>query len=237
MKLPNETAQRPSDLSHGRWYDDACGTAFAMELVGERWSLLVVRELMLGARRFSDIRAELPGISAKVLTERLDRLESIGVLVRRKLPPPSATQVYELTEWGKELETVMQVLGRWAVRSQMHDPTLPLSITSFLLSLRTMMNPAKVNGLDLTAIFEAGSNNLVARLCDGELSVSRNPDVLPKADLVFSAGSVTQFLGVFYGKRDPAECGVSIKGEPALMEQFVAAFSLPPKCALSQSDN
>ena len=77
MKLQNETKV------HGKWYGDACGTAFAMELVGERWSLLIVRALMLGARRFSDIRASLPGISAKVLTERLGSLDEAGVLVRR----------------------------------------------------------------------------------------------------------------------------------------------------------
>ena len=115
MKLQNKTIL--SQEAHGRWYEDACAAAFAMELIGERWSLLIVRELMLGPRRFSDIRAELPGLSAKVLTERLARMEEIGVLVRRKLPPPAATQVFELTEWGYGLEEVMQVLGRWSVRS------------------------------------------------------------------------------------------------------------------------
>ena len=85
-----------------------------MELVGERWALLVVRELMFGARRFSDLRANLPGISAKVLTERLAGLEEAGVLNRRKLPPPVSAQVYELTEWGYRAEPLVQELGRWA---------------------------------------------------------------------------------------------------------------------------
>src|SRR5688572_1712143 len=98
MKLQKETESLKEP--HGKWYADACGTAFAMELVGERWSILIIRELMLGGRRFSDLRASLPGISAKVLSERLGGLEQAGVLVRRKLPPPAATQVYELTEWG-----------------------------------------------------------------------------------------------------------------------------------------
>ena len=77
-----------------------------MELVGERWSLLIVRELMLGARRFSDIRARLPGISAKVLTERLLSLEEAGVLMRRQLPPPGKAQVYELTAWVSKQQTL-----------------------------------------------------------------------------------------------------------------------------------
>ena len=101
MKLQLETKL------HGKWYDDACGTAFAMELVGERWSLLIVRELMYGPLRFSDLRAGLPAISAKVLTERLAGLENTGILVRRKLAPPAAVQVYELTKWGASARTCL----------------------------------------------------------------------------------------------------------------------------------
>src|SRR3954468_15141234 len=83
-----------------RWYDDACGTAFALELLGERWSLLIVRELMFGGRRFSDLRASLPGISAKVLTERLEGLEAARVIRRGELDQAPGVKVYELTEWG-----------------------------------------------------------------------------------------------------------------------------------------
>ena len=108
-----------------RQYDQACSVAAALDRVGERWSMLIVRELMLGGRRFSDLRASLPGISAKVLTERLAGLERAGVLVKRKLPPPAATQVYELTEWGYLAEPAIQELGRWAARSPEHNPQLP----------------------------------------------------------------------------------------------------------------
>ena len=115
-----------------RRYDDACGTAHGLELIGERWALLVLRELMLGARRFSDLRADLPGISANVLTQRLAELEERGLVRRRRLPPPAASQVYEATEWGLEAEPIVQVLGRWAARSPMHDPTMPISATSIM---------------------------------------------------------------------------------------------------------
>src|SRR3712207_9556825 len=91
---------------------------------------------MLGPKRFSDLRSDLPGISANVLTQRLEGLEAAGVLVRRKLPPPASAQVYELTEWGYESEPIFQALGRWAARSPQHDPNLPFSAASFLLSLR-----------------------------------------------------------------------------------------------------
>ena len=95
--------QKITDLQNGpsrRRYDDACGTAHALDLIGERWALLVMRELMLGPKRFSDLRADLPGISANVLTQRLEGLEAAGLVVRRRLPPPAYAQVYELTRLG-----------------------------------------------------------------------------------------------------------------------------------------
>src|SRR3954449_5481225 len=124
---------RSEELSR-RTYEDACAAAHALDLVGDRWALLVMRELMLGPKRFSDLRASLPGISANVLTQRLEGLETAGVLVKRKLPPPAAAQVYELTEWGYESEPIFQALGRWAARSPTHDPSLPLSAVSLFLS-------------------------------------------------------------------------------------------------------
>src|SRR6188472_3223888 len=100
-----------------RTYGDRCGVARALDMVGERWALLVVRELMLGPKRFTDLRAGLPHASPNVLSQRLRELEDAGVLRRRRLPPPAASQVYELTEWGLELEPVPQSLGRWAARA------------------------------------------------------------------------------------------------------------------------
>jgi DNA-binding HxlR family transcriptional regulator len=229
MKLQNET-QLIRGVAHGRWYEDACAAAFAMELLGERWSLLIVRELMLGPRRFSDIRAELPGLSAKVLTERLARLEDIGVLVRRRLPPPASSQVFDLTDWGRELEEVMQALGRWAVRSPLHDATLPMTSTSFLLSLRTMLIADRADDFEARVLFRTPDNLLFATLEGGELRVGRDPDPVPQADLEYVADSVVQFLGVFYGKLPPDECGVTIRGDPALAARFADLFALPPKC-------
>src|SRR3954462_7721600 len=113
LKKTTEPRNGPSR----RRYDDACGTAHALALISARWALLVMRELMLGPKRFSDIRADLPGISANVLTQRLEGLERNGIVVRRRLPPPASGQVYELSEWGYESLPVMGALGRWAVRS------------------------------------------------------------------------------------------------------------------------
>lgn len=214
---------------HGNWYKDACGAAFAMELVGERWTLLIVRELMLGGKRFSDIRASLPGISAKVLAERLERLDRLGIVHRHKLPPPAAAHVYQLTPWGYALEPVMQALARWALRSPLHDPTLRLSPVSFMLSLRTTLDPERAEAMDATVLFDVGDEQFIACLSNGEMPVSRAGDAEPAHDLRFSASSPSHFLGVFYGKRPAVECGVQVIGDTALAARFIDAFALPPK--------
>src|SRR5205085_4882656 len=156
-----------------RSYDDACGAAHALDLVGERWALLVMRELMLGPKRFGDLRASLPGISANVLTQRLESLEAIGALNRRKLPPPASVQVYELTPWGYESEPIFQALGRWAARSPSHDPTLPLSAVSLMLSFRTMFDPARARGFAARIGFRIGEESFVVVIAKGRLDASR----------------------------------------------------------------
>lgn len=218
---------------HGRWYGDACGAAFAMELIGERWALPIVREMMLGARRFSEIRAQLPGLSAKTLTERLESLEANGIVERATLPPPAAVQVYRLTEWGRALEPVMQELGRWAVRSTLHDPTLPITPVSLMLSLRTMIVPERIGELDLWVGFDVGEDRFAGRLRAGDLAIHPAGDGLAAPDLRFVAASASDFLPVFYGKRTVAEAGwrLRIEGDPALAQRFIDLFSLPPKVA------
>ena len=229
MKLQKETE---SLKSHGKWYQDACGTAFAMELVGERWSMPIVRELMLGGRRFSDLRASLPGISAKVLTERLAGLEQAGVLVKRKLPPPAATQIYELTEWGYHAEPAIQELGRWAARSLEHNPQLPLSPVSFMLSLRTMIDHEAAREFDATVGFTVSGESFLAELSGGTMPVSRAEPGTP-AQAWLSAEVALPLLRVIYGKQPLSDAlregGVSLSGDQALAERFLALFSLPPK--------
>ena len=192
----------------------------------------VMRELMLGARRFSDIRAALPGISAKVLTERLTRLEQLGVLTRRKLPPPAASQVYELTEWGYMAEPVMQELGRWSVRSPLHDPMLPLTSASAMLSLRTMLVPERAAGRSARIGFAFGTDRFMAELADGQLSVRRAED-LGTAEAIFRAPTAGAMLPLIYGKRDPDEVaamtGLAIEGDRTAALRFADLFALPPK--------
>lgn len=216
--------------SSRRRYEDACGTAHGLELVGERWALLVIRELMLGPKRFGDIRADLPGISANVLTQRLEGLEGAGLLVRRKLPPPSGAQVYELTEWGYEAEPVIQELGRWAARSPAHDPTLPISAVSIMLSFRTMLDAERAEGIDTKVGFHLGAESFLGHLADGWIEIKRSD--LVDADLVFTTTPVMLAAAVYSGQPLEVfeESGVlKVEGDRALAERFVTLFPLPPK--------
>ena len=231
MKSQKITLREPHPR---RSYEDACGAAHALDLVGERWALLVMRELLLGPKRFSDLRADLPGISANVLTQRLEGLEDSGILVRRKLPPPASVQVYELTPWGYESEPIFQALGRWAARSPEHDPSLPLSAVSLLISFRTMLDPQRARGLRARIGFRIGDESYLARVVDGRIDVAR--DELEDADLVFAA-SAPAIAAAVYGGRPldalEAEGALTVKGNRSLAKRFVKLFPLPPKIAQS----
>src|SRR3982750_4083692 len=121
--------------------------AHALDLLGERWAMLVLRELAYGPRRFSELKADLQGISANVLTQRLTELERRGLVRKVKLPPPASVQVYQATEWGLEAVPVIASFGRWAARSPFHDPTLPMSHVSLLMSMGTLLSPTLAGGL------------------------------------------------------------------------------------------
>ena len=213
-----------------RRYDDACGTAHALDLIGERWALLVLRELMLGPKRFSDIRADLPGISANTLTQRLEGLEAAGLVVRRRLPPPAAAQVYELTEWGYEAEPIIQTMGRWATRSPAHDPTMKLSATSLMLSFRTMGDPARMQGLEARIGFRIGAETFRVEIAGGRMTAERGP--VEGVDLVLT-GAAPAIAVAVYGcvpiEALEAEGALSVEGDRALAARFVTLFPLPAK--------
>ena len=209
-----------------RRYDDACGTAHALELIGDRWTLLVLRELMLGGRRFSDLRGDLPGISANVLTQRLAELEERGLVARKRLPPPASVQVYQATEWGMEAEPIVQALGRWAARSPGHDATLPLSGVSLMLSFGTMFDPDKAKKFDGRIGFRLGPDSYLARIRKGRFKVARGE--AGAGDALFTA-SPTAIAAVVYGGA-PLD-SVRIEGNRALAEKFITLFPLPAKVA------
>ena len=217
-----------SEKVTSRWYDDACGTALALELVGERWSLLIVRELMFGPRRFSELKSGLNGVSANVLTQRLDGLARVGIVARRQLPSPANAQVYELTDWGRESERAIQELGRWAVRSPLHDVTLPLSAASMMMSFRTMYRGGGRGSIG----FRFGRDGFVAKLGE-QIEVERGDPA--GADVVFTAADPRALAAAVYGGVPLTELeaagALAVDGDRAAAARFLPLFPLPPKLA------
>ena len=213
------------------WYEDACGAAHALELIGERWALLVVRELMFGPRRFGELREGLPGISANVLTQRLEGLEAARILVRRQMPSPTNVQVYELTPWGYETEPIFQTLGRWAARSPLHDPSLPLSAASLLLSFGTMLDAKRAKAVDATVGLRIGKETFVVRVHLGEIVIRRAE--LEDVDVTLSGQAAMAFAAVIYGGRPLADAqadgSLAVDGNRATAKTFVSLFRLPTK--------
>jgi len=202
--------------------------AHALELLGERWAMLVLRELAYGPRRFSELKADLQGISANVLTQRLTDLEARGLVRKIKLPPPASVQVYEATEWGLEAVPVIASLGRWAARSPCHDPTLPMSHVSLIMSLQTLLSPELAEGLDVRAGFRLGDASYVTSLHDGRLDVTRRE--VADCDVEF-IGPPSQVAAVIHGGA-PFET-IRVHGNLELARRFVTLFPLPPKVGLS----
>src|SRR5690348_17547299 len=165
MQLEKVTATRKSEEK--RRYDDACGLAHALDLLGERWAILVLRELAYGPRRFSELKADLLGISANVLAQRLTELEGRGLVRKTRLPPPASVQVYEATEWGLEVVPLIASFGRWAARSPWHNPTLQMSHVSVIMSLQTLLSPELAEGLNARIGFQFGDVGYVTTLHDG----------------------------------------------------------------------
>ena len=224
--------------SKRRTYDDGCAAAHALDLIGERWALLVVRELLLGPKRFTDLRAGLPHTSPNVLSQRLRELEASGVVRRRKLPPPAASRVYELTEWGMELEDVIIGLGRWGARSAWRPRDAHLGVDSLILSFRTMFDARAAQGLEASYELRLGEQIFRAEVGEGRLEIERGrveekkgapPDAIIESEastlgaLVYEGRSLGEALGT-------GEIRI-IEGEEAAVERFMTLFALPELAA------
>lgn len=222
MTLEKLTTVRQSEEK--RRYEDACGLAHALDLIGERWAMLVLRELAYGPRRFSGLKRDLTGISANVLSQRLNELEARGLVRKAKLPPPASVQVYEATQWGLEAVPVIANLGRWAARSPLHDRTLPMSHVSIIMSLQTLISPERAAGVHMRAGFRLGDADYVTTIHDGRLDVERREPV--DCALIFT-GSPTAVAGVIHGGA-PFET-IEVEGDLDAARRFIDLFVLPDK--------
>jgi DNA-binding HxlR family transcriptional regulator len=207
-----------------RRYEDACGLAHALDLIGERWAMLVLRELAYGPRRFSELKADVPGISANVLTQRLAELEARGIVRKTRLPPPASVQVYEATEWGLEAAPLIGALGKWAARSPLHDPTLPMSHVAVMMSLQTLFSAERAKGMNQRIGFRFGDTGYIATVTPDRLEVERTEPV--DCSVTFS-GTSNAIAGVIHGGA-PFDT-IEVDGDMAVAKRFITLFPLPPK--------
>jgi DNA-binding HxlR family transcriptional regulator len=211
-----------------RAYGQFCGLARAVELLGERWALLVVRDLLVGPKRFTDLRRGLPRIPTNVLSDRLKELEDAGVIRRRVLPRPAGSIVYELTEYGAQLEDIVLRLGRWgAQRLGEPGPDEIITVDSIIIALRSTFRPEAAVGLDVSYELRLGEIVIHAHIGgDGGLEVAQGS--VPDADLVIETGPAIKTL--MSGELSPADAiatgRVGLTGDPALLSRFVETFRI-----------
>jgi len=224
-----------------RCYDQYCPVAHSLDLVGERWSLLVIRELLKGPQRYTDLLAGLQGIGTNILAARLRALEEGGVVRKTKLPPPAASTVYELTPYGEELEEVVYALGRWGART-LGPPEEGVTLASGWLQNALRATFEAQAARDCEGAYELRVDGEVAAITivDGRLRV--DPAAAQDADVTIETDAATLFRLVSR-ELDPAAAladgAVRVSGDneggAEALETFVSLFSFAPRVPVPAS--
>jgi DNA-binding HxlR family transcriptional regulator len=214
-----------------RKFDQYCPMAHALSLVGERWSLLVVRELLHGPKRYTDLAHGLPGIGTNILAARLRDLEAAGVVQKRKLPPPTPATVYELTEYGQGLNEALYALARWGARSLgPPGPDDELYPEWGVNAMPALFNAEEARGLTETYVFKVDGDAFTARIVDGVLEASVG--AAADADLVVETDMST-FFALATGQlqlRSAVKCGQALaEGSREARDRCFRVLSLSPR--------
>ncbi|MBP2705480.1 transcriptional regulator [Microbispora sp. RL4-1S] len=211
-----------------RTYGDACAAAHALDLVGERWALLVVRELLLGPKRFTDLRAGLPNAGPNRLSQRLRELEESGIVRRRKLGPPARTWVYELTDWGRQLRPVLAALGGWGRLSPFRDLNADISVDALMMALQGDFAPEAGDGPSTTYLLAFGDDRVTVRTSGGDIDITRDEAPTPDATVATDART---FAAVLTRRRHLDEAvragDVSVSGDLDAVRRLLDSFPRP----------
>ncbi len=211
-----------------RTYGDACAAAHALDLIGERWALLVVRELLFGPKRFSDLRAGLPHAGPNRISQRLRELEQTLIVRRRKLGPPAGSWVYELTEWGRQLEPVLIDLGRWGRHSPFRDLDADISADALMLALRGDFDPKAGGNLTTTLALHFGADHFTVHVADGQIEIVRADP--PNPDMIIATSAKT-FAALFTKRRSLEEAtrtgDITVSGELSVAQRLLDCFPRP----------
>jgi DNA-binding HxlR family transcriptional regulator/putative sterol carrier protein len=215
-----------------RSYNQYCGLAYALDKVGERWTLLIVRELIAGPRRFTDLMDGLCDISSNLLSERLKGLEEDGIVRRRALPPPAASVVYELTPTGHDLEKTLLELGKWGSQFMppLDEDSQFLHLGSYALTPKTFFRAEEAQGIDESYELHIDNEILTFRIRNGELRVRQGEAA--DADVILYA-SMQDYMGLLGGALDASDAVaqgvIKVDGDMEALRHFLRLCRLPEK--------
>jgi DNA-binding HxlR family transcriptional regulator len=215
-------------MASKRTYGDRCGVARALDLVGERWALLVVRELLLGPKRFTDLRAGLPHVGPDVLAQRLRDLEQSGLVRRGTLPPPAGSRIYELTERGRELEPVVIALGRFGSVAPFPPGEAGIGVDAVVIALKSLFAPAAADGMAASYELRLGEQRFRLDVADGRIEIARGSAPAPDATLETDPGTLASVL--WHGRKldEARRAGdLAIAGDRTAVTRLLALFPLP----------
>jgi DNA-binding HxlR family transcriptional regulator len=215
-----------------RTYGDGCAIAHGLDLIGERWALLVVRELLLGPKRFTDLKHGLPNASPNVISERLRDLERAGVVKRDKLPPPASARVYDLTDWGRELEGIVMALGTWGARSPSPPRDAPIGADSLVLALKARFDAGAAKGLRAGYELRLGEDRFRIGVADERLELARGSAVAPDATIETDPGTLAAVLWNGRSLAAARRAGeLRMEGDQAAVARLVRLFPMPRAAA------
>ena len=213
-----------------RSYDQYCGVARGLDVIGERWTLLIVRDLLLGPKRYKDLLEGLPGIGTNLLADRLQEMERLGLVERAVLPPPAGSAVYQLTEAGRGLEPALFAIGRWGARFLAGGPrkTDVMVPRAYFVAIRAAFRPELAQDIRESYEFRIGDVGVFeVRVDDGKVETAERQASNP--DAVFSMG-VEALNNLLFQIVSPAKAiasgQVTVKGDPAALERFIKIFAL-----------
>lgn len=208
---------------HGRWYGDGSDIAFGMELLGERWTALIIRELIYGPMRFSELAVELHNISAKVLAERLASMMADGIICRAPQLHSVHLHTYSLTSWGKAAAPIVEDVARWAVKSSSYDKTLPQSSSSLMTLLKISFDPTVIEGMDMKVGLITGSSTFVVDIKNGKIDIHKNQNI--SVDFQISSSEPATLRSLLLEKTALVDTDVKFDGPHLKLKKFISAFS------------
>jgi DNA-binding HxlR family transcriptional regulator len=198
----------------------------ALDLVGERWALLIVRDLLFGPKRFTDLHAGLAHGSPNVLTQRLRELEDAGVVRRRRLPPPTSANVYELTEWGAELEPMLMGLQRWGARSPSFPHDMPVGCDAAMLALKNTFDPTAASDVRIAAEVRFETDTFRLTVGDGTIDIARGPADRPDVTIETDPQTLEELAFAGLGLRAAERAGrLRIDGDRGQLVELLSVFS------------